>query len=246
MNEVFSHPMRESTQVINSVVLADKALPGARNMRNRTGVHRNTSFSVFYRQNKEIVRRAGIILLVILLSNLITKAQTTKKVEERLKAQYQHELQAELYAARQEIENSVRETYGADEIDEQTAHFNREVQMISKLLYPYIINVTDNSLRSGVWCVLSRVQSKLYPDSIEEVVMQDKQWMGYSEDNPVVQRVSDIVEEQLNLYYSGNAYPMNPVYVFMDWQKGELVLRDAYNGKYHIWDDTDWEALGYQ
>lgn len=78
--------------------------------------------------------------------------------------------------------------------------------------------------------------------TISEVVYQKDQWMGFADDNPIVQRLRDIAVEQLRIYYSGSALPMSPEYVFMSWSSSEITLRSTFDGKggCHYWYESDW------
>lgn len=241
MDQVFNQPMRKSTQLSNSTALVKTTWSGARNMHERKREKQTSAFEVFYRQNKEIVWRAGILLFLFLLTNLITGLTVRNKVSTRLKMEHQIELQEELSAARTEIENEIRAQYGADEVDAQVAQINREADLLARMLYPYRDN-TDEGLKSAVWCVLCRVQNSRYPDTVSEVVYQKDQWMGFAEDNPIVQRLRDIAVEQLRIYYSGSALPMSPEYVFMSWSSSEITLRSTFDGKggCHYWYESDW------
>jgi hypothetical protein len=73
-------------------------------------------------------------------------------------------------------------------IDPYEALLDSEAQAVAKVLY----GVKDNSeedLKTYVWCVLNRVDSADYPDTLADVIGQPKQWMRYSEDNPVLENL---------------------------------------------------------
>jgi len=192
-------------------------------------------------------KAAAIVLaFVLVFSNLITGTVTSRTAEQRLKAEYQMKYQTELSEMRRELEEEIRAQYGADEIDAQKAQYELEVKLLDKLITPYLVNITDNSIRSIVLCVISRCRTNGYANTIEEVVRQKDQWIGFSEDNEVILRADKIVREMLTYVYSGKPLWTDPKFVFMDWQNGQVTLRDKYNGSYHIWDDSDWAALGYE
>ena len=196
---------------------------------------------------RDPVKAAAIVLVIVLVfSNVITGAIVKGVTAKRLKTEYQMQYQTEISQMRRELEAEFREAYGADEIDARTAQYEAEVKLLDMLICPYLVNITDNSIRSIVLCVISRCHTNGYADTIEEVVRQKDQWIGFSEDNEIILRADKIVREMLAYVYSGKPLWTDPKYVFMDWQNGQVTLRDKYNGSYHIWDDSDWAALGYE
>lgn len=241
MDQVFTQPMRNSTY--NSIE-ATKSMVGVGIQGERAVYKRKaktSAFETFYRQNKEIVRRAGILLLLFLITNLITCLVTSNKIKTRLESEYQISLQEEISATRLQVESEMRDQYGADEVDAQIAKINEEADLLAKMLYAYRNN-TDEGVKSATWCVLCRVNNPAYPDTVSDVVHQNDQWMGFSDDNPVVQRLKDIAADQLRIFYSGSALPMSPEYVFMSWNYKEITLRSTFEGKAgcHYWYESDW------
>lgn len=67
----------------------------------------------------------------------------------------------------------------------------REAEFIAKVLYGTAINHAESDQRAVVWCILNRVEHYAHPDTVAEVCEQPKQWMGYSNDNPVLTELYD-------------------------------------------------------
>lgn len=73
-----------------------------------------------------------------------------------------------------------------------------EVTMLAKLIWGEARGVpSDEQKAAVVWCVLNRVDSELYPNTINEVVTQEYQFSGYSESNPVTEEFKEIAEDVL-------------------------------------------------
>lgn len=76
----------------------------------------------------------------------------------------------------------------------------------------YLANVTWGEARgcpvteqaAVMWCVLNRVDSPLYPDSVEEVVTQKAQFNGYSESNPITQDMLQLANSVLTYWSEGD------------------------------------------
>lgn len=78
----------------------------------------------------------------------------------------------------------------------------------------YLANVTWGEARgcsvteqaAVMWCVLNRVDSPLYPDSVGEVVTQRAQFNGYSESNPITQEMLQLANSVLTYWSEGTDY----------------------------------------
>lgn len=76
----------------------------------------------------------------------------------------------------------------------------------------YLANVTWGEARgcsvteqaAVMWCVLNRVDSPLYPDSVGEVVTQRAQFNGYSDNNPITQEMIQLANSVLTYWYGGD------------------------------------------
>ena len=55
-----------------------------------------------------------------------------------------------------------------------------------------------------MWCVLNRVDSPLYPDSVVEVITQKSQFNGYSEDNPITNEMLQLANSVLTYWSEGD------------------------------------------
>lgn len=95
--------------------------------------------------------------------------------------------------------------YGRLTYDDQEAY-------VDHVAAEYLANVAWGEARgcsvteqaAVMWCVLNRVDSPLYPDSVGEVVTQRAQFDGYSESNPVTQELLQLANEVLNYWSEGD------------------------------------------
>lgn len=78
-----------------------------------------------------------------------------------------------------------------------------EVEAAAKTVYgEAVVTGSDKEMAAVVWCILNRVDSQLYPDSIIEVVTQHSQFHGYHEDNPLVPHIEELVEDVFSRWES--------------------------------------------
>ncbi len=119
--------------------------------------------------------------------------------------------------------------------DSKTAALREDAKLIAKVLYGVRSN-NEKDLRTLVWCVLNRVDNKNYPATVAEVVSQDHQWMGYSDDNPILNDLFNLAYGELEIW-SGGIRICSPDFVFMNWTPSEITLRDTFefSSKTHSW-----------
>ena len=112
-----------------------------------------------------------------------------------------------------------------------------EAEEVAKVLYGTARNNSPEDQRLVVWCIINRVEHQSYPDNIVDVCQQESQWMGYSQDNPIIESLYEIAYTELTAYHSGNHRPIPPEYVFLSWTESEIVLRDKFEekGSVHYW-----------
>ena len=74
-----------------------------------------------------------------------------------------------------------------------------EVEAIAKTVYgESMITGSDMGMAAVAWCILNRVDSPAYPDSIMEVITANWQFHGYDEENPVDPHIRNLVVDVLN------------------------------------------------
>lgn len=111
-----------------------------------------------------------------------------------------------------------------------------EAEYIAKVLYGTAQNNTERDQRTVVWCILNRVDSTAYPNTVKEVCEQPAQWMGYSDKNPVLAALYNVAIKELETWH--NDYrPVSSDYIYMSWSSKEITLRDTYekNAETRYW-----------
>ena len=197
-------------------------------------------FKTFARHNTDLVFKAILIplyLLATLALCLIVKHNTKVKMEEDFAVR----LTAARIQTEQETAERLRQELGYYSAQSEAAVMDREAEDIARVLYGMQYN-SDAGLKSAVWCVLNRVDNRLYPDTVQGVCEQEQQWVGYYDTNPVLSNLKELALEQVKVWHSG-VRPMGSNFVYLEWSPKEIVLRDNYNnvGVVHKWYEADWE-----
>ena len=101
-------------------------------------------------------------------------------------------------ASDEPVAEAVRLTLHVDHKSEEPMWSQAEVEAISKTVYgEAMVTGSDEEMSAVVWCILNRVDSQIYPDSIIGVITQYKQFHGYHEDNPVDAGIETLVLDVL-------------------------------------------------
>ena len=101
-------------------------------------------------------------------------------------------------------------------------------EYIAKVIYGTARNHADSDKRAVVWCILNRVEHYAHPNTVAEVCEQPKQWMGYSNDNPVLTENYDLALEELKTWHSDGHRPLSNEYIYLTWSSKEILLRDTF------------------
>lgn len=72
-----------------------------------------------------------------------------------------------------------------------------EISMLCKVTYGEAGSLSKTQQAAVVWCILNRVDSEVYPNTISEVITQKSQFYGYKESHPIVQETQEIVIDVL-------------------------------------------------
>lgn len=172
-----------------------------------------------------------IYSLVIVLAVMATATLQKVKYETQIKElNTTHE--QELSTLREELE----ESYAAELINLEQfyeyggdiSQIEREAEYIAKVIYGTARNHADSDKRAVVWCILNRVEHYAHPNTVAEVCEQPKQWMGYSDGNPVLDDIYDLALEELKTWYSGGHRPLSNEYIYLTWSSKEILLRDTF------------------
>lgn len=107
---------------------------------------------------------------------------------------------------------------------------------MAKVVYGTALYNSEEQQKAVMWCIINRCESELYPDTVEEVCRQPQQWMGYSSDNPVLDRLYDMGCEVLAAWESGGSRNLPKDCLWFDWHGTEsITFRTDFEGKTNKW-----------
>lgn len=111
-------------------------------------------------------------------------------------------------------------------IEEDT--YNTEAEYIAKLLYGQARYNSPEAQKAIAWLIINRVESPYYPNSVQEVVEQPSQWMGYNDNNIIEDRLYEVALTAVNDWHNGAHRPFSADFLYMVWTSDEITLRTTF------------------
>ena len=171
----------------------------------------------------------ALILLIFVTYSIVLCRTQYAKASKAYEAYYEawYADQLKIYVETHDAEQAALEAErNAPPTEEQVKQVQAEE--LARLLYGVKDNSTDD-LRTLCWCVFNRVDNTSYPNTIEAVISQPSQWMGYNHGNVVLEDLYQIAYEEMTKWQSGSHRPVSNEYVFMNWSASGIVLRNTFN-----------------
>ena len=178
------------------------------------------------------IQRITVYVLILALTIMITSITQRVKYENRIKEineLHQDELMALRIELQDQYESEIAAIEKYYEYGGDVSQIEREAEWIAKVMYGMAKpDHKDSVLRAIVWCILNRVDNKAYPGEVQAICQQKSQWMGYSDDNPVIAKLYDIALAELKKWHGDSVRPMSADYVYLTWSSKEILLRDTF------------------
>lgn len=178
------------------------------------------------------IQRITVYVLILIIAIMITSISQRVKYENQIKELnelHQDDLIALRIELRDEYESEIAAIKQYYEYGGDVEQIEREAEWIARVMYGMAKpDHKDSDLRAIVWCILNRVDNKAYPGEVQAVCQQKSQWMGYSDDNPVIAKLYDIALTELKKWHGDSVRPMSADYVYLTWSSKEILLRDTF------------------
>lgn len=120
------------------------------------------------------------------------------------------------------------------ELQEQQQQIKTEreqnLNAIAKVLYGYRYN-SEIDLEGIAWVIFNRVDNQAEFknfNTIYSVCNQPSQWMGYEEDNPVLENLYSIADKVLTKYESDGTRLFGREYLYFKWSSEYIVFRTTF------------------
>jgi hypothetical protein len=151
----------------------------------------------------------GLLLASVLLNIKAVKLLNTSMNQTRQAISVAEDAQL---IATQAVNKLKLQEYAEAELGYEYRCEDEQEAYVDYVAAEYLANVTWGEARgcsvteqaAVMWCVLNRVDSPLYPDSVGEVVTQRAQFNGYSENNPITQEMLQLANSVLTYWSEGD------------------------------------------
>lgn len=178
------------------------------------------------------IQRITVYVLILVIAIMITSISQRVKYENQIKELnelHQEDMIALRIELRDDYESEIAAIKQYYEYGGDVEQIEREAEWIARVMYGMAKpDHKDSDLRAIVWCILNRVDNKAYPGEVQAVCQQKSQWMGYSDDNPVIAKLYDIALTELKKWHGDSVRPMSADYVYLTWSSKEILLRDTF------------------
>lgn len=178
------------------------------------------------------IQRITVYVLILVIAIMITSISQRVKYENQIKELnelHQEDMIALRIELRDDYESEIAAIKQYYEYGGDVEQIEREAEWIARVMYGMAKpDHKDSDLRAIVWCVLNRVDNRAYPGEVQAVCQQKSQWMGYSDDNPVIAKLYDIALAELKKWHGDSVRPMSADYVYLTWSSKEILLRDTF------------------
>lgn len=172
-----------------------------------------------------------IVVLAVIVAVMVTALTQRAKYEaqiDEMRTAHEEEIDILRSELTEKYNTQLTELEQYYEYGGDVSQIEREAEYIAKVIYGTARNHSDSDKRAVVWCILNRVEHYAHPDTIAEVCEQPKQWMGYSNDNPVLDDNYELALAELKIWYNDGHRPIDNDYIYLSWSSKEILLRDTF------------------
>lgn len=163
----------------------------------------------------------ALFVLVVVVFDIIFLSARTKKIQEEANAavlQWKdyYEAQAQVPAA------------DAAVVQPQT-QVSEEAQYMAKVVAGCSTYYSEKVQRAVAWCVLNRVDSALYPETIIEVCEQANQWQGY-DNADVIDSIYTLCQDVIDTWRAGGVREVPQDCLYFKMLEDGIELRTDFTG----------------
>jgi hypothetical protein len=168
-----------------------------------------------------------ILAIAIMVTAIIQRVNYENQIAE-INANHEEEIADLRIELQNDYEVQIAELERYYEYGGDITQIELEAEYIAKVIYGTARNHAESDKKAVIWCILNRVEHYTHPNTVVEVCEQPKQWMGYSNENPILTELYDLALAELKTWYSGGHRPMSSDYVYLTWSSKEILLRDTF------------------
>lgn len=160
----------------------------------------STRRRILHRRNLIIIAALAVTFIIMAICISALDAGAGSCPEDTVVTSYPAPLTVQ---STESIPNPVNIPEESTEIAPEWKPDPEDVEAIAKTLYGECRGVKSKAEQAAVaWCILNRVDSSRYPDTVIEVITQPHQFSGYDEDYPVWDELEELAVDVLTRWHS--------------------------------------------
>ena len=165
---------------------------------------------------------------------------TSEKSEAETSATKAVVIEEDTTTSQTEAAKQIKET---DITDSNEYYSESDITMLCKVTYGEAGSLSKLEQAAVVWCILNRVDSSVYPDTIAKVITQPYQFYGYSESKPINDTTKSVVLDVLSRWVKekqgetnvGRVLPIEYMYFTGDGIRNTFRLSSSSNSQAWDW-----------
>lgn len=197
-------------------------------------------YLAYHPKARDVIRYVvtGIIFVSVTLFMMWGISVKAEKNRAIIREQELAEERAQIWAEDQARMQALEAQRAADEAARKMA-IEEDIILMSKFfagIDGFVENwgYSDRDIRTYGECVINRVLDKRFPNTIEEVITQENQWVGFSENNQVIEKYYQIASTVVNNYYNDAIRPCSSAYCWVDLNKNGCWLMSEYSDSPYV------------
>jgi len=179
----------------------------------------------------------ALAVLVLIVSLIVWRVDIVKeqKATEAAAIAFAEQRAAEELRIQQEKEAELAEQLAlAQQQEADTILMAKFIGGINGFVENY--GYSENDLRTYAECVINRVYDKKhgFPNTIEEVIRQENQWVGFSDDNQVIDQYYKIANVVVSNYYANANRPVSSDFCWVELRREGCWLKNEYSDSPYV------------
>lgn len=174
-----------------------------------------------------------VVMLIIALGNIGIQNHiaAAERAKEELRQQ-QILAEQQILLAQEEAKRLAEEQAEQEQREQDTILMAKLLAGIDSFVENY--GYSDGDLKTYLECPINRAidQRNGFANSLSEVILQSGQWVGFSENNQVIDRYYKLASAVVNDYYDGANRPCSSDYLWAELNREGIWLKNSYDSEY--------------
>ena len=203
----------------------------ARSKRTRELMHEFPWFTKVYNAIGALAVLALIVSLIVWRVDVVKE----QKASEAAAVAFAEQRAAEELRIQQEKEAELAEQLAlAQKQEADTVLMAKFIAGINGFVENY--GYSENDLRTYAECVINRVldQKHGFPNTIEEVIKQENQWVGFSESNQVIDQYYKIASVVVSNFYADSRRPVSSDFCWVELRREGCWLKNEFTDSQYV------------